>query len=123
MMSPSETVDAFQTAWDAGDIERICDLVSDDVFYHNIPRSPIQGRDAFRSYIQSYIDRFGRILSVNWEVKNRAVNGNVVFIERVSRLTFENGRRTVCPIAGVFEVTDGKISAWRDYFDRATFDE
>jgi limonene-1,2-epoxide hydrolase len=25
------------------------------------------------------------------------------------------------PVAGVFEVRDGKIAAWRDYFDLATF--
>jgi limonene-1,2-epoxide hydrolase len=24
------------------------------------------------------------------------------------------------PVAGVFEIADGKIKAWRDYFDMAT---
>ena len=33
-----------------------------------------------------------------------------------------NGKRIELPVMGAFEVTaDGKISAWRDYFDMATF--
>ena len=27
------------------------------------------------------------------------------------------------PVAGVFEIVDGRITLWRDYFDRATLME
>jgi limonene-1,2-epoxide hydrolase len=27
----------------------------------------------------------------------------------------------VVPVAGVFEISGGKIKAWRDYFDLATY--
>jgi limonene-1,2-epoxide hydrolase len=44
----------------------------------------------------------------------------VVHTERLD--TFVIGDRTVkLPIAGVFEVASGKITAWRDYFDLATW--
>jgi limonene-1,2-epoxide hydrolase len=40
--------------------------------------------------------------------------------ERVD--VFEMGGKHVeVPVAGVFEIRGGKIAAWRDYFDLATF--
>ena len=40
--------------------------------------------------------------------------------ERIDR--FKMGERWIeLPLAGVFEITNGKISLWRDYFDLPTF--
>jgi limonene-1,2-epoxide hydrolase len=36
--------------------------------------------------------------------------------ERTDHITL-NGRPVVLPISGVFEVVDGRIAAWREYFD------
>jgi limonene-1,2-epoxide hydrolase len=47
---------------------------------------------------------------------NLACNGDVVFTERVDRMSI-GGNKVAVPVAGVFEVRDGKIAAWRDYFD------
>lgn len=121
-MTALETVEQFRLAWDTGDVERVCALVTDDIFYHNLPRAPMTGRDTFRAYIDDYEQRFGKILSVKWDIRNIAGNGDVVFLERVSHLTFAGGRRIDCPIVGVFEVRDGKIASWRDYFDKNSFD-
>ena len=58
------------------------------------------------------------------EVVNSAANGNVVFTERVDRFRFaKTGQRLDLPVNGVFEVRDGKIVAFRDYFDLATFEK
>jgi limonene-1,2-epoxide hydrolase len=44
----------------------------------------------------------------------------VVFNERTDR--FDMGAKWIeLPVAGVFELRGGKISAWRDYFDRQMF--
>jgi limonene-1,2-epoxide hydrolase len=40
----------------------------------------------------------------------------VVFNERTDRITL-NGRPVTLPIAGVFEMREGRIVAWREYFD------
>jgi limonene-1,2-epoxide hydrolase len=32
-----------------------------------------------------------------------------------------HGKDVAVPVMGTFEISDGKISAWRDYFDLATF--
>ena len=121
--SSAETVRRFEEAWRAADLPAVYALMTHDIFYHNVPREPIRGLDAVKRYVDDYVARFGRLLSVDWDVKNTAVNGNVVFVERISRLSWENGRRTTCPITGVFDVRDGKIAAWRDYFDKDTFDK
>jgi limonene-1,2-epoxide hydrolase len=43
----------------------------------------------------------------------------VVFLERLDRHRLDHGWREL-PVNSVFEVRDGLISIWRDYFDLAT---
>ena len=46
------------------------------------------------------------------------VRDNVVLTERID--TFHVGDIVApLPVMGTFEIRDGKISAWRDYFDMA----
>ena len=40
--------------------------------------------------------------------------------ERVDKFSL-GGKNVELPVMGVFELTDGKISAWRDYFDMAAW--
>ena len=47
-------------------------------------------------------------------------NAGVVINERVDRFNM-GGRWVELPLAGVFEIKNGKIALWRDYFDLATF--
>ncbi len=39
--------------------------------------------------------------------------------ERNDTLHYSGGRPTPVRIMGIFEITDGFITAWRDYFDMA----
>jgi limonene-1,2-epoxide hydrolase len=41
--------------------------------------------------------------------------------ERVDRFTMPDGKTIAIRVAGVFEVRDGKVAVWRDYFDLAEF--
>jgi limonene-1,2-epoxide hydrolase len=45
-----------------------------------------------------------------------------VLNEREDRFEI-HGRWVTLPVAGVFEIRDGMIVLWRDYFDRATLIE
>jgi len=50
------------------------------------------------------------------DIKNTTSAGNTVMNERVE--TWVKGSvRLELPVAGVFEITNGKITHWRDYFD------
>ena len=44
----------------------------------------------------------------------------VVLTERVDRFMI-NGKWVALPVMGTFEVVNGKIRAWRDYFDMNQF--
>jgi limonene-1,2-epoxide hydrolase len=52
-------------------------------------------------------------------VHNIAANGHVVLTERTDVLA--KGRYEIAPwVCGTFEVHEGKITLWRDYFDLAS---
>ena len=98
--------------WDA-----YADLFTDDGVYHNIPLDPITGRENIADAIATFL-RPGPpgIEGIDFRVINIAANGPVVLTERVDVFTLP-GKSFELPVMGTFEVTDGKISAWRDYFD------
>jgi limonene-1,2-epoxide hydrolase len=57
------------------------------------------------------------------EFRNVAVAGDVVFTERVDWLVRTDGSRLgPWPVVGVTEFRNGKISAWREYFDSRNLD-
>ena len=57
---------------------------------------------------------------VQFEIVRQATSGNLVMNERIDRFVM-NGKSVALPVSGVFEVTDGRISFWRDYFDNGMF--
>ena len=60
------------------------------------------------------------ITDCSLEITDLAIAGNTVFTERVDRMKVM-GASIELPVAGVFEVDDdGKLTAWRDYFDLGT---
>lgn len=118
-MEPLETVTRFCEAWEEVNLDRIVAFFSDDAVYHNIPLAPITGREAIRDTIAGFT---GGIDRIEFEVRHAAVNGegNVVLTERVDRF-FSPDRTAELSVMGTFEVADGLITAWRDYFDLAQF--
>jgi limonene-1,2-epoxide hydrolase len=85
--------------------------------YHNIPQVPVTGGENIAAAISSVL-RPGppRIESIDFSVINIAANGPVVMTERVDVFTLP-GKSFELPVMGTFEVSGGKINAWRDYFD------
>ena len=112
-----ELVTAFCNAWEAVDIDALMEYFTDDAVYHNIPIAPVEGKDAIRATIEGFV---GGIDKIEFEILNIAANGDNVLTERVD--TFHGEAKTISlPVMGTFEVRDGKIAAWRDYFDLNQF--
>lgn len=89
-----------------------------DAVYHNIPIEPVQGHAAIQAVLAQFLDTATR---AEFEILALAVTGDKVLTERVDRFTI-NGKPVALPVMGTFEVTaDGKIGAWRDYFDMQQF--
>ena len=104
--------------WERLDLESAVSRVSEDaVFVADLKSPPTCGREAVRSLWTYYMQLFA---SYECEVRNIAVAGPVVFVERVERIVRRDGRNVVLPVATVFEVNEaGKITAWRDYWETA----
>jgi limonene-1,2-epoxide hydrolase len=122
MESPIEVVRRFCAAWSdgmaAGDLAA---FFTDDAVYHNIPLAPVTGREAIANNFATFI-RPGApgIEGLEFRVINIAAAGPVVMTERVD--VFKLPDRTFeLQVMGTFEVSDGKIKAWRDYFDMNQF--
>jgi limonene-1,2-epoxide hydrolase len=103
----------FCAAFDGTNAEALRPYFTEDIVYHNIPLDPAIGIDATIAFIEAF---FGMCQSMTIETVHLAVRDNVVLTERID--TFHVGE-VVAPllVMGTFEVRDGKISAWRDYFD------
>jgi len=118
MESPIEVVRRFCAAWsDNVGTAELAAFFTDDAVYHNIPLEPVAGRDAIADNIDSFV-RPGPpgIESIDFRVMNIAANGPVVMTERVDVFSLRD-KSFELQVMGTFEVADGKISAWRDYFD------
>jgi limonene-1,2-epoxide hydrolase len=108
-------VRAFCEVFDGRDLEALRPYFTEDVVYHNIPLDPAVGIDATMAFIEGF---FGMCESMTIETLHLAVRGDVVLTERIDTFTVGNVVAPL-PVMGTFEVRDGKISAWRDYFDMA----
>ena len=111
--TPLEVVNDFCDAVNKQDLEAVVAFFSDDAVYHNIPLDPITGRDAIRETLAGFLTMFGQM---TFETIHALADGPIVATERVDRFTTDD-RTIALPVAGFFEVHDGKITAWRDYFD------
>ncbi|MEY2451861.1 MAG: limonene,2-epoxide hydrolase [Acidimicrobiaceae bacterium] len=117
MADPIDVVQTFCDAWAKGDLDALMEFFTDDAVYHNIPVAPVTGRAAIRDTIAGFT---AGVDSVEFRVLNIAATGSVVLTERVD--AFITPTVTIeLPVMGTFEVVDGKIAAWRDYFDLNQF--
>lgn len=109
-----ELIDGFNQM----DIERILACFADAAVYHNIPMEAVTGQDNIRAALQPFL---AGSTAVQWDLISIAEDAQGrVLTERVDK--FEIGGKWISiAVMGVFEVVDGKIAAWRDYFDLAQF--
>ena len=111
-------VRAFIGAFNANDLDRIMGFFSEDAVYHNIPVQPVQGTAAIRGVIQGFL---GMATQVDWIVHQLAeTQEGVVLTERTDRFLIR-GKWIELPVMGAFDLREGRITGWRDYFDMKQF--
>ena len=115
--APIDVVRQFCDAWGDNDLDEIVAFFTDDAVYHNIPLAPVVGPDQIRATIEGFS---GGVEKIEFRVDAIAADGGTVLTERHDIFTFANGVIDL-PVMGTFEVADGKITAWRDYFDMNQF--
>jgi limonene-1,2-epoxide hydrolase len=107
-----QLVREFVAAWEQRDSDFIIGCFTEDAAYHSMPLTPIVGKEAIADWVRGFEDvPPGRL-----EVHHQVASGDVVMNERTDRIVL-NGRPVTLPIVGVFEIHEGRIRAWREYFD------
>jgi limonene-1,2-epoxide hydrolase len=107
----------FVQAWSDLDAEVLANYFTEDGTYHNIPSTAVQGRDNIQQFIAGFIRPWE---STDWEILSLLAEGNIVMVERLDK-TVVAGSPVNLPCFGYFELENGKIKIWRDYFDLATY--
>jgi limonene-1,2-epoxide hydrolase len=113
--SPIDVVQSFLRALEAKDLNLAASYLGEDVVYQNVPLPADRGKPAVLRTLKSF-ERF--VTDFEVQMRNIAAQGGVVLTERVDILRgpFVYLDIWVC---GTFEVKEGKITLWRDYFDLA----
>jgi len=116
--SPAAVVSAFLDALARKDVDAAMALVEDDIVYRNVSLPPVRGVNALRRLFE----RWAALSATGFEVvmHRLAVDGQTVLTERTDVLLFGPVRQQFW-VCGTFEVVDGRITLWRDYFDYANF--
>jgi limonene-1,2-epoxide hydrolase len=115
-VSARETVRAFMAAAERRDYDAALGHLAEDVEYQNMPLPPVHGRAAVRETLEALL---ALCTGSEWVVHRELADGPLVMNERTDRFEI-NGTWVDLPVAGVFEVHDGLITLWRDYFDLPT---
>ncbi len=116
-MTPLDTVNAFIAAIERNDVESALVFVADDCEYDNVPMMKVHGPAAIAEILGPML---ARCHEISWPVHRQVTNGNIVFNERTDKFRMDHGWIEL-PVTGVWEVVDGKITLWRDYFDLASY--
>jgi limonene-1,2-epoxide hydrolase len=108
----TRTVEGFLNALQDSDFEAAEAAMDDNLVYQNVGLPTIRGR---ARAIKPFRQMEGRM---RFEVKIHriAADGAAVLTERSDALIF-GPLRLQFWVCGVFEVHDGRITLWRDYFD------
>lgn len=114
--SADELITEFCKRWASPNPDELAGYFAEDAVYHNIPMDPVQGRQAITEFIAGFTAAFD---GIDFQVHRQVSDGRLVMNERTDVLRRKDGGEVPLPVMGVFEVHDGKIAAWRDYFDMA----
>ncbi len=110
---PQEVVEAFLEALASAEVDRAAGYLADDVRYTNVGFPTIHGRKEVARALKG-LDRPSASFEVY--IHSIAADGSLVLNERTD--VIQIGRvRTQFWVCGRFEVNDGLITLWRDYFD------
>jgi limonene-1,2-epoxide hydrolase len=122
MPTPTETVEAFLAACATskeGMAKAFHDYFTPDAIWENVGLMTTKGPEEAIALMAQFESQLGCVTMV---VDNLAIaaQGNKVLTERVDHLLKADGSEAMAArVMGIFEVENGKITAWRDYFDTA----
>lgn len=116
-LSAEEAVNELIAGCVTKDLDRVAAVCADDMEYDNVPMGKVFGRDEIITRLTPMVERSDEI---EWIVHRQVASATTVMNERSDRFLIA-GKWVDLPVMGVFEVADGKITLWRDYFDLESY--
>jgi limonene-1,2-epoxide hydrolase len=112
----AHTVEVLLSSLQSADTDGAGAVLDENLVYENVGLPTIRGRARALKLFRSMEGRAA------FEVKTHriAVNGSSVLTERTDAIIIGPVRLQFW-VCGVFEVHDGRITLWRDYFDTVDF--
>lgn len=117
MIDPIPLVLEFCNVMVKRDVEALRPLLCVDAVYQNVGKPPFVGAAAIVANLGAQFSAFPD--SYEYRVLNIAAHDDVVLTERLDMIRTASGAVHGVPVMGAFEVGDGKISRWTDYWDSA----
>jgi limonene-1,2-epoxide hydrolase len=110
------TVRQMIEAWNTRNWQQVYDLfAADGVLESMMLSEPTVGREAIKKRLGVLAQDISKI---ELQIRHIGVANGVVFIERVDDFVYR-GHHGRVPVVGVLEVEQGRVKAWREYYDRA----
>jgi limonene-1,2-epoxide hydrolase len=109
-------VETLLAALQEPDFEALDSVLADDVVWTNVGLLTLRGRQRIVNSLRPMQGRLGLEIKVH----RVAADGNAVLTERTDAMVI-GPLRLQFWVCGVFEVRDGRITLWRDYFDMFDF--
>ena len=117
--TPDSYIREFTSLLAAKDIDTACSMISENCEYDNVPIGKAFGPQGLRDTLTGF---FAMCESLDWEIIRQSATGDmnnaIVLNERIDRFVIK-GTIYALPVAGVYEICDGRITLWRDYFDQS----
>jgi limonene-1,2-epoxide hydrolase len=112
-----EVLNKLQAANVRRDKAAILALVTADVEYHfHVGTPPLIGFEGISKFLDRY---WGMASELVWRIDHHAENGDKLLVEGYEEfVNTKTGQKVAHPYMGIFEIRDGKIAKWRDYFEK-----
>lgn len=108
----AHTVEVMLSSLQNQEFDGLAAALDDNLVYQNVGFPTIRGRARAMRLFRSMEGRMG----LEVKIHRIAVNGSSVLTERTDALVV-GPLRVQFWVCGVFEVSGGRITLWRDYFD------
>ena len=112
-----QIVSRFVAAWERADVDEMLAYFADDAVWHPMPVKPAVGKPAIREAISQWMDS---VTHLGAEIYRQVSDGRTVMHERTDRYLLGT-REMADAIGSVFEIDNGLITAWREYFDLSAY--
>ena len=120
MSTNEEIMRRFLALWSTRDAQAMADCFAADGVYDNVPdKKPMVGPAEIRQWLDFCFQHLTRI---DVKILNIASNGEWILSERVDD-HIAGDRHMPLPVMNASRIVDGKITIFRDYYDRKTVTE